>query len=173
MHVHHQSHAEQRRRQVDDGDRDKSRDQRAGGEDRSRIVFSHQLGLRGRAKAHRRQLEILLAEQPCGHNEEDKEPGAGKEHVLSWNIETGHGTRIAGAEVYPFFAVNPNGKDMVVAVPFGIATPIYFFLDGAIDKDTLPPSAAGCQCFRQQTSREAARDSLCSKFEWLLRWYWW
>jgi hypothetical protein len=96
--------------------------------------------------------------------------GSGHEHVIRWNLETGYGTRVAGAENYVYFAVNPTGKEMVAAVPNGFAAPEIFFLVlehtipelGPANTDYIGFSADNKTAFvaldRQITAWEETRD---------------
>ena len=64
-------HGEQRRRQVDDRDRDESGDQESAGVDRAGVAFAERFGFRRRPKAHGGEIEIFTPEQPGGGEKED------------------------------------------------------------------------------------------------------
>ena len=70
VHVDHEGHAEQRRREIDDRDRDERCDDAAGGKHGCRILLAERLRLFQRAEAHRGELEIFAAEQLGGSDEE-------------------------------------------------------------------------------------------------------
>ncbi len=42
--------------------------------------------------------------------------GSGGEHLLQWDLATGHGATIANARYFPFFGIQPSGKALVVPV---------------------------------------------------------
>ena len=80
MHVNHERHAEQRRRQIDDRDRDKGGDDKSRREHGRGVVLAHRLGLRRRTKSHRREFEIFPSQKPCRGDEEDDEARAGEQY---------------------------------------------------------------------------------------------
>ena len=63
VHVRHERHAEQRRRQIQDRDRHERRDEGAGQHDRAVMPLAQRLRLLDRMKAHRGEQEIFAAEQ--------------------------------------------------------------------------------------------------------------
>jgi hypothetical protein len=79
MHVHHQGRAEQRRRQVDDGDRHERGDEEARREHGPLLGLAQALGVGNRTEAHGRQLEIDAAEQVRGGNEKDDHADTGEQ----------------------------------------------------------------------------------------------
>ena len=80
MHVDHEGHAEQRRREIDHGDRHERRDEQTRGEDGRAVLFAHQLGFLRVTEAHGGEFEILAAEQPGGGDKEHDEACARDEH---------------------------------------------------------------------------------------------
>ena len=71
MHVHHERHAEQRGREIEDRDRHEGGDEHAGDEDCALVPLAQALGLRRRPEAHRGELEIFAAEEVGGGEEEN------------------------------------------------------------------------------------------------------
>jgi WD40 repeat protein len=66
--------------------------------------------------------------------------GSAREHVITWDLESGHGKRLVGAEGYPFYAISPGGKEIVAAVPAGTAVPAIWFFPLDIAAPELGPA---------------------------------
>ncbi len=79
VHMHHQRHGEQRRRQIDDRDRNEGGNEQAADIDRRGIAFAQRLGLGRRPEAHGGELEIFAAENIGGGEEEDHRAEAGEQ----------------------------------------------------------------------------------------------
>jgi len=48
--------------------------------------------------------------------------GSGREHLVLWDLATGHGSVAANVEGYGFFAVSPSGKYLALPIPKSLAT---------------------------------------------------
>lgn len=47
--------------------------------------------------------------------------GSGREHLLLWDIATGHGWTVANTDGYRFFAIPPSGNYLVLPIPKSLA----------------------------------------------------
>ncbi len=77
--MHHERRGEERRRQIDERDRDKGGDQQSAGIDRRGVAFAQRLGFVGRPKAHGGELEIFAAEKPGGGEKKDDDAESGEQ----------------------------------------------------------------------------------------------
>src|SRR5271155_2858269 len=79
VHMHHQRHGEQRRRQIDDRDRDEGRDEQAAYVNRHGVALAQRLGFGRRPETHGGQLEIFAPENVGGGEKEDHHAKTGKQ----------------------------------------------------------------------------------------------